>query len=195
MLNDPDRLRSQLTLICQLYTNGPMKLVSDKGHLDLVNEYVRLCCLKEPFLDIINAMEAEQVVEELNDGKHDRFYALTEKGFLTVVLMRYQGQANDNCQCINCISAFDELMGKLLRYGSLQLVRSHNQHPHFVGADSLQLCCNEKPFLKAMGVLERYRLVETTNNFTYRLTSKGAITAQLISMPGSHKHSQRALFN
>ncbi len=194
---DSLRLRAEEAyskLMYELYTNGPIRLISDNGHVDLVNEQVRLCCMREPFLDVIDAMQKRQLVEKIGDREQARMYALTEKGFLTALVMRSRRRADDLCECANCGDAFEEILRQLRDNGELQLVLGHNGHPHFVG-NAIQLCCDQKPFLDAICRLERYNLVFMTDDLSYRLTRRGAITAQMMLLPGSKNFSKRAFLN
>lgn len=185
-------------LICELYENGPFRLVENKGHPDLINSKVRLCCAREGFLNAINFMQKHELIQAIENEQEDRIYTLTYKGYLTALLMRYRGWREKRCTCNKCAgelaAAFEELLCELQR-GPMQLtVSSHRKHPHFMGSKS-QLCCRQAPFLEAMCNLERHNLVMMTSDFVFRLTSKGAISAQLLRLPDTGKRGERAITN
>lgn len=186
-------------LIHELYENGPFRLIAENGHPDLVNDKVRLCCAREPFLDVINVMQKHQLVQEITNEQKDCIYTLTYKGYLTALLVRSRTKRHSRCKCDKCsnelMRAFEHLLQELQRAGPMQLVLSkHHGHPHFV-ASQAQLCCSQAPFLDAMCELEHYGLVSMSADFLYRLTSKGAISAQCLKLPDSRARSDRAIAN
>lgn len=171
-------------LIYELYMHGPIRLVPNDQHMDLVNNQGRLCCLREPFLEVLAVMEHERLVKNVGREENERVYALTDKGFLTAILIGYNQRSDDPCHCSKCAEAFDDVIRELLSSGSLQIVVGHSGHPHVVGA-RVRFCCNQKPYLKAMCTLERYRLVERQEDFVYRLTDTGKTSARIMLTTGS----------
>lgn len=186
-------------LIYELYENGPFRLVEYKGHPDLINSKVRLCCAKQGFLDVIDFMQRNELIQALENEHAERIYTLTYKGYLTALLMRYRTRREKRCTCNKCAvelaAVFEGLLCELQRDGPMQLtVSSHRRHPHFMSRNS-QLCCRQAPFLEAMCALERHNLVRMTGDFVFQLTAKGAMSALLLQAPNSRVRSERAMAN
>ncbi len=180
-------------LMDELSRNGPLRLLDENGHADLINEQTRLCCTREPFLDVINVMLASCLVEMVNVGE-DNFYWLTEKGHLTALLMSHRRRVHDICQCNNCDLAFQEVLCHFLQKGELQLILKDIGHPHLV-AEAVNLCCDKKPLLYVLCQLESYQFVEMAPDFTFHLTKTGVKAARLMLVPDSTKQGSRASLN
>jgi len=180
-----DRAREAYSrLIYELYMHGPIRLVPNDGHIDLVNSQARLCSQREPFLEVLAVMQNERLVKNVGHEENERVYALTDKGYLTAILIDYNQRSDDPCHCSKCAEAFDDVIRELLSSGSLQIVVGHSGHPHVIGA-RVRFCCNQKPYLKAMCTLERYRVLERQEDFVYRLTDTGKISAKMMLTTGS----------
>ncbi|GEM_PF-6564333 len=187
-------LEAYSKLIHELFVNGPVRLVSRDGHLDIVNEQMMLCSMKGPFLHVFDVMRKQKLVEELKSVKHDRIFALTNKGYLTAVLHNCRKKSLEFCKCSSCAEAFDEVLRHLLYFGGLQMVVGHDGHPHFL-TECTTLCCDRKPFLEAICKLERHGLVSSSEDFKFRFTEKGQVTAQLMLMPQAMNFSRAASLN
>lgn len=181
-----------LRLFRELYSNGPIKVVKDKGHIDLVNDHVRLCSNKEPYLDAIEMLEEQGLIKISENGTHFRIYALTDKGVLTAALQQYEREYF--CSCKNCSEALNDILTNLIENRFIKLIVGTNGHPHIVGTSS-QLCSQEKPFIAAICKLERLGFVSRTDDFTYLLTRKGQLTARIMMVPSSEKMNERSALN
>lgn len=199
----PEQNKSRLSaeeayeqLISELYDNGPMELVGDEQHADLINGRVRLCCVTEPFLAVIRVMQKHELVQAVKK-ESQRLFVLTSKGYLTALVMRYRTRRDTRCRCNKCAlevaEAFEKLLLELLQNGPMELTASnHRDHPHFM-SDNKQLCCRQAPFLDAVSDLEKFGLVEMTHDFVYKLTERGALSARLLQVPA--KKMGNPLFN
>lgn len=170
-------------LMYEIYTHGPISLVEDKGHMDLVNSKVRLCCKKEPFLDALSAMKKQELVEELVSESPEKTFGLTEKGLLSATVMRSQSRSDALCSCKHCGAIFNEIIRALLISGALKInlgYVGHGHHPHIMGQNAVKFCCDRKPYLEAICILERYRIVERDEEFVYKLTRQGRASAQMM---------------
>lgn len=181
-------------LIYELYTHGPVRLVSNDGHVDLVSSEVLLCSLREPYLEALAVMQNERLIENVGRQENECVYTLTNKGVLTVIMAGHWQQGNDLCHCAKCTDAFDDVIRGLLASGSLQLVLGHEGHPHLIGGTTL-FCCNQKPYLKVICALERYRLVERQEEFIYSLTQRGKTSVRVMLATGSKTGSENSWRN
>jgi hypothetical protein len=181
-------------LMDELSRHGPLRLLDENGHVDLINEQTRLCCTREPFLDVINVMLESRLVEMVNVDSESNFYLLTDKGQLTALLMSHRRRVHDICHCKNCAAAFEEVLGHFIQKAELQLILKDSGHPHLV-AEAVDLCCDKKPLLYVLCQLESYHFVEMSPDLIFRLTKIGVKTARLMLVPDSIKQSFRASLN
>lgn len=180
-------------LLYELYTFGPIRLVDDNGHPDLVSDNSRLCCKHEPFLEIVELMQENRLVESL-EVKRERILILTDKGHLTGMLFAQRSRIDKNCNCQRCCAAFDEFLRLLLQCRKVQLVLNEEGHPHII-ADEKNLCCRNKPFLYVLCKLEQQRLVEISEDFLCSITDRGRKLAHMILLPNSAVFAESARLN
>lgn len=55
----------------------------------------------------------------------------------------------------------------------------HGHHPH-ISSSPIKLCCDRKPHLEAICILERYDIVERSEDFIYKLTPHGRTSARFM---------------
>lgn len=176
-------------VMSELYENGPFKLVTTNGHPDLINRRVRLCCITEPYLDVINALQLNDLITASTNASEEAIFALTSKGVLTAMLLHHKRTRLTRCACSRCslqlTEAIEELLVRLQQNTSMQLVVNvHSNHPHLRG-ESSQLCCAQAPFLDAVCDLERRKLLTINQDFVICLSPRGVLSALVLRSPKS----------
>lgn len=180
-------------LLYELYTCGPLRLVVENGHPDLINQEARLCCRHDPFLEVIDLMQQRKLVSALADGQDERVFILTDKGCLTAMMLGQRNCLKENCQCQKCNDAFTDFLRLLIQHEKFQLI-NEDGHPH-VTLEKEDLCCKKKPYLYVMCKLEQYGCVEISESFHGRITERGKRTAHLLLQTGSKDFSSSAYLN
>lgn len=180
-------------LLYELYKCGPLRLVVENGHPDLVNQEARLCCKHDPFLEVIDLMQQRELVSTLKDGQDERVFILTDKGCLTAMMFGQHKRSQENCQCQRCNDAFVDFVRLLLKHERFQLI-NEDGHPHIVFEEE-DLCCKRKPYLYVLCKLEQHECVEISESFYGRITTRGKRSAHLILQTGSKNFSSSAYLN
>lgn len=180
-------------LLYELYTCGPLRLVVENGHPDLVNQEARLCCRHDPFLEVIDVMEQRELVSALKDGQDERVFILTDKGCLTAMMFSQRKRSQENCQCQRCNLAFVDFVRLLLKHERFQLI-NEDGHPHIL-FEKDDLCCKQKPYFYVLCKLEQQGCVEISESFYGRITDRGKRSAHLILQTGSNDFSSSAYLN
>lgn len=165
-------------LFFELYKYGPLRVVQENDHTDLVGTQSRLCCVSDPYLEAINAMERNELVRESRNDANDSLFTLTDKGHLVAYLIKQRPRANDPCDCNDCEDSLDKVLWELRHSRHLKLLTNDNcEFPH-LESQQMQMCLEDNSLLDALLKLERMGLVRLQEDLCFHLTKKGESSVQ-----------------
>lgn len=182
-------------LIYELHKHGPLRLVNDKGHADLVGRRTRFCCFEEPFLEAMDMLEKKSLVREFRNEADQSLFTLTDKGFLLAYLLKTRATADRRCYCQECTSNFECILSEMNDCGPLKLTTKDDcEFPHLESSD-FEFCLEDESVLQAIARLERDGLVHMNEDFSFHLTKKGILSTQLMLAPFSKLRAQASELN
>ena len=165
-------------LFFEMYKYGPLRVVKENDHTDLVGRQSRLCCVSDPYLEAIDKMERSELVRETKNDANDSLFTLTDKGHLVAYLIKQRPRANDPCDCNDCEDSLDKVLWELKYARKLKLLTSDEcEYPH-LESDQMQMCLEDDSLLDALLRLERMGLVKLQEDLTFHLTTKGERSAE-----------------
>jgi len=182
-------------LIYEMHKYGPLRLIEDNGHPDLVGRRTSLCCSTEPFLEALDLLEKKFLVIVFRNEADQPLFSLTDKGYLLAYLLKTRATADRRCYCQECKSNFERILSEMNDCGPLKLITKDDcEFPHLESSD-FQFCLEDESVLQAITRLERDGLVRMNEDFSFHLTKKGTLSTQLMLAPFSKIRSQAAELN
>lgn len=183
-------------LIHELYTHGPLRLIYENEHPELVGRRTRLCCVSHPFLSALKEMTRQELVKEVKNESRQSMFTLTDRGLLMAYFLRARWKAEKNrCFCEDCTTHFERLLSEMKTVGALQLVTKDNcEFPH-LQSSKLRICLEDESILDAIAKLENAGLVKLTEDLAFQLTKEGHLTTHLMLSTDSRARAKTSQLN
>lgn len=201
LMHQPNNKRSisvqQATsrLLFELYKYGPLRLVKEAGHTDLIGRQSKLCCLSDPYMEAISGMQRNELIRESRNSADDPLFSLTDRGYLVAFLVRSRSTTNYDCECSDCEDGIDKVLSEMRNSGGLKLITTDDcEFPHLDGGQA-HMCLEDDSFLDAILRLERLGLVKLQEDMSFKLTKKGLFSAHFTLSTSSKARALRASLN